>query len=420
MDGCLEFRHVTGHKYRAQARKSQLFEEAIPSGIHSLPIYNGYMQVTKLSLTNFRSYERLELSLGLGLTTVVGDNAQGKSNLLEAIYLLAIGKSYRAPSERDLVSWDTVESGGYSIVSAILINDQATTEVRVGLYCSAGGASVSKRVRINGLAKRTSDLVGVMRAVLFSAEDIDLVFGSPSGRRRYLDVLLSQLSRGYVKALSRYQRILSHRNAVLKSMREGRSGENELSFWDQEICKEGAVVMKERWASMDELSDLIGAAFARLSGGSSLAAQYVSTVPRPEDGDHAASIEQALIKTREQERALSMTMVGPHRDDIRLLLGGVEIAHHASRGQARIAALAMRLAEAQLLTAGHGESPILLLDDVLSELDEPRRALVLAEAGTYMQSVVTSADPTVLPDEYLRSAIRLRVQDGKIEKEEVV
>ena len=375
------------------------------------------MQVTKLSLTNFRSYRQLDLPLGPGLTTVVGDNAEGKSNLLEALYLLAIGKSYRAQTERDLVSWEAADAGGYAIAAATLAGSEGLVELRVGLDCAAG-PGVLKRVRVNGVPKRASDLVGVMSAVLFSAEDIDLVFGSPSGRRRYLDILLSQISRRYVQALSRYQRVLSQRNALLKAMREGRASEDELGFWDESLSAEGAIVLAERWASTDRLVGLVGEAFDRLYGGGSLSVEYVATSPRPQDGEYAQAMAKALRASRRRERALGMTLVGPHRDDLRLLLGGVEIARHASRGQARLAALALRLAEGRLLAERRGDPPLLLLDDVLSELDEPRRTLVLEEARAYPQAIVTSADADALPANHLDGARRLRVVSGSVVDEE--
>ena len=371
------------------------------------------MRVTNLSLTNFRSYRRLELPLGDGLTVVVGDNAQGKSNLLEALYLLAIGKSYRASTERDLVSWEAAQVQGYAIAAATLAGEQGQTELRIGLDCMEG-ARAQKRVRINGIPKRASDLVGVMSAVLFSPEDIELVFGPPSVRRRYLDVLLAQVSRRYVQTLSRFQRVLLQRNALLRAMRDGRANESELAFWDDSLASEGAVVMAERWRSMKSLSDLIGSAFARLSGGGNLAVAYAATAPPTEDGDSAAGIVNALRASRSRERALGMTMVGPHRDDLRLTLGGVEAARHASRGQARLIALAMRLGEARLLAERRGEPPLLLLDDVLSELDRRRRALVLEEACGYPQTIVTSADADALPDSYLSGARRLRVEAGQV------
>ncbi len=373
------------------------------------------MQVTELSLTNFRSYRQLDLPLGPGLTTVVGANAQGKSNLLEALYLLAIGKSYRAPVERDLVAWEAADAGAYAIIAATLRGREGPIEVRVGLDCS--GAGVTKRVRINGVPRRPSDLVGVLSAVLFSAEDIDLVFGAPSARRRYLDVLLSQVSRHYLQALSRYQRVLTQRNALLKAMRDGRGGEDQLPLWDDSLSTEGAVVLAERWASMDSLCALISAAFGRLYG-DGLTVEYAPTAPRAEPAALADALRTALRDSHRRERALGMTVAGPHRDDLRLLLGGVELARHASRGQARLVALALRLAEGRLLAQRRGEPPLLLLDDVLSELDERRRTLVLEEARAYPQVIVTSADERALPANQTAGARRLRVADGAVVEEE--
>ena len=354
------------------------------------------MQLTNLTLTNFRSYRQLDLALGPGLTVVSGENGQGKSNLLEAVYLLAIGKSYRAVTERDLVSWQAAEAGGYAIVAAALDGPRGPLELRVGLDCREGNAT-AKQVRVNGAPKRTSDLVGTMGAVLFAAEDIELVSGPPSGRRRYLDVLLAQVSRRYVQTLSRYHRVLAQRNTLLRAMREGRAEEAELAFWDDALVKEGAAVLGERWSSMAALAAFIASAFERLSPQDALSIAYAGTAAEPEDGDGQRALWEALRASRDRERARGMTVVGPHRDDLRLLLNGVEAARHASRGQARLAALAMRLGEARLLAERRGDQPLLLLDDALSELDERRRRLVLEEACCYPQTIVTTADPHALP-----------------------
>ncbi len=371
------------------------------------------VQLTNLTLTNFRSYRQLDLVLGPGLTVISGENGQGKSNLLEAVYLLAIGKSYRAVTERDLVSWQAAEAGGYAIVAAALDGPQGPLELRVGLDCREG-SSTSKQVRVNGAPKRTSDLVGMMGAVLFAAEDIELVSGPPSGRRRYLDVLLAQVSRRYVQTLSRYHRVLAQRNTLLRAMREGRAREEELAFWDDALVKEGAVVLSERWSSMTTLADFTASAFQRLSSQDVLSIAYVGTAAEPKDGDGESVLREALRASRDQERARGMTVVGPHRDDLRLLLNGVEATRHASRGQARLAALAMRLGEARLLAERRGDQPLLLLDDALSELDERRRELVLEEACCYPQTIVTTAEPHALPDVFLNAAHHLRVQDGQM------
>ena len=375
------------------------------------------VQLTNLTLTNFRSYRQLDLALGPGLTVVSGENGQGKSNLLEAVYLLAIGKSYRAVTERDLVSWQAAEAGGYAIVAASLDGPRGPLELRVGLDCRESNAT-AKQVRVNGAPKRTSDLVGTMGAVLFAAEDIELVSGPPSGRRRYLDVLLAQVSRRYVQTLSRYHRVLAQRNTLLRAMREGRAEEAELAFWDDALVKEGAAVLGERWSSMAALAAFIASAFERLSPQDALSIAYAGTAAEPEDGDGQRALREALRASRDRERARGMTVVGPHRDDLRLLLNGVEAARHASRGQARLAALAMRLGEARLLAERRGDQPLLLLDDALSELDERRRRLVLEEACCYPQTIVTTADPHALPDAFLHAARHLRVRDGRMTAED--
>ena len=281
------------------------------------------MELTSLSLTNFRSYRALELTLDRGLTVLAGDNAQGKSNLLEAVYLLAIGKSHRAATERELVSWEAAEAGGYTIVAAAVRRADDHVELRLGLDCAGGRTNaVVKRIRVNGVPKRASDLVGVLGAVLFSANDIDLAYGPPQGRRRYLDVLLSQTSRRYVHGLQRYLKVLGQRNAVLRSMRDGRAGEDELVVWDPALCAEGAAVLAARHEAMLRLAPLAVEAFERLGGaGPLLSVEYAATVeassaPTPE------AVSAALERSRRHERAAGMTVVGPHRDEPGFL-GGV-------------------------------------------------------------------------------------------------
>ena len=376
------------------------------------------MQLAALTLTNFRSYRQLDLDLSPGLTVVAGENAEGKSNLLEAIHLLAIGKSHRAAAERDLVSWQAADEGGYAMLAASLEGRGGPLELRVALDCGGEGGGIVKRVRVNGLPKRALDLVGLMSAALFSADDVDLVFGPPSGRRRYLDILLAQASRRYAQALARYQRTLAQRNALLRAMREGRAGEDELANWDESLAAEGAVTLAERWARVPELGGHAAAAFERLSGGGALAADYASTAEPSADEDAEAAIRRALAASRRQERAQGMTVVGPHRDDLRLTLDGVTASRHASRGQARLAALALRLAEARLLAERKGEPPLLLLDDALSELDERRRSLVLEEVVRYPQAIVTTADLDAVPRAFRERARVLRVSKGRIEPEE--
>ncbi|MXY60085.1 MAG: DNA replication and repair protein RecF [Chloroflexi bacterium] len=276
-------RNLAAWGTRARRRRRLRRRRASPELRRVVTIIITAVQLTNLTLTNFRSYRQLDLALEPGLTVISGENGQGKSNLLEAVYLLAIGKSYRAVTERDLVSWQAAEAGGYTIVAAALEGPQGALELRVGLDCREGN-STAKQVRVNGTPKRTSDLVGMMGAVLFAAEDIELVSGPPSGRRRYLDVLLAQVSRRYVQTLSRYHRVLAQRNTLLRAMREGRARDEELTFWDDALVKEGAVVLSERRSSMATLAAFIASALQRLSSQDVLSMAYVGTAAEPEDG----------------------------------------------------------------------------------------------------------------------------------------
>ena len=377
------------------------------------------MLLRHLTLNHLRNLDDLEMELAPGLTIVHGDNAQGKSNLLEGIYLLSIGKSYRSQTERELVSWAS-GGDGIAVVAGTVERLDGMTELRVGLDTRGGGA-LHKRIRVNGVAKRASDLVGVLNAVLFSAEDIDLVFGPPQGRRRYLDVLLSQTSTPYLRALQRYQRVLTQRNHLLRNVRDGRSNEGELEFWDAELCREGAAVLAARLDAAATLAALITETFQRFAvGDAALEVGYASTVP-VDDGASAEAMEgamaAAIAAAAVQERSAGQTLVGPHRDDLRITQHGVEFGRHASRGQARLAALSLRLAEARLLHQRRGEPPVLLLDDILSELDVGRREMVMAEAASYPQTILTTADLGLVPAGSVGGARVLRMVSGRVLEE---
>ena len=378
------------------------------------------MLLRRLKLTNFRNLPNAALELDAGLTLFHGANAQGKSNLLEAAYLLAIGRSYRAAAEREMVAWAAREADGYAVVSGTVERGGESDELLVGLDLRQS-ETVQKRVQINGSARRASDLVGRFNAVLFSADDIALVYGGPQGRRRYLDVLLSQADPRYLRALQRYQRVVQQRNRLLKALKDGRAGEQELLFWDAKLCEEGAQTLGARLAAVDPLSEAARRCYAAFgAGGDALEAAYAATVRVPDAPSERAlsdALRDALTASRRQERALAQTMVGPHRDDLRLTMRGVELAQHASRGQARLAALSLRLAEAELLAARRGDQPVLLLDDVLSELDAEHRALTMEAAAAYPQTLATTADARIVPERFRASARRLRVVGGAVFEE---
>ncbi len=349
------------------------------------------MHLTSLSLTNFRNYAKQSVEAGPGVILLLGENAQGKTNLLEAVSLLATGRADRAAGEADYIRWasrDDAQPFAQIAGTARRSSDEVTVEMTVVGREGAHGLVASKRLKVNGVAKRGADAAGQIKAVLFTTDDMDLVRGAPGGRRRYLDVMLTQADRRYGRALSAYSKLITQRNALLKRIQERDAKPDELDFWDGETAREATTIAQERARAAVELTEHARASHSRLSGEREQFA--VTYAPRfAEDWDatrlskaEASEAEAALLEklrvARSRDIAAGVTLSGPHRDDLTMTLGGEPAASFASRGQQRTAALALRLAEARLLHARSGERAILLLDDVLSELDESRRKSVLA------------------------------------------
>ena len=367
------------------------------------------MRLSRLSLTNFRNFPQLELDLPPGLVIIHGGNAQGKTALLEAMYLLAIARSTRADHDIELVNWDAASEGNDAIVSGTIDRLDERLRVHIGYHCVSVTSDTTSRgdrppvrvrreIRVSRVRHTASELVGVVNAVLFTAEDIQLVHGPPSLRRRYLDILLSQVQPVYLRALQRYQRVIQQRNRLLRALQEHRAEEKELAFWDQELVKEGAAIIESRYAAMAALSTLCAEGHRELvDGGEDLRVEYRPNVPVEGPGPTSEDVERALASavatSTRRDLAVGSTSVGPHRDDFRMTLGRVDMGSYASRGQARTVALALRLAEAAYLDSARGEAPIVLLDDVLSELDARRRSRVLRRVTRYQQVIITMTEP---------------------------
>ena len=411
------------------ARRARSFREVIP-------IY-----IAHLSLLNFRNYPRLELDLGPGMVLIQGDNGQGKSNLLEAIYILAIAKSPRASADRELVLRQDPQDDTHCQVSAV-VGDDPRLRVQIDFRVTAPSAaqssdqngeafeskgtapaSVQKLIRVNGVPRRASDLVGQINAVMFSAEDMELVSGSPSVRRRYLDILISQIDPRYLKALQRYQRIVYQRNHLLKTVRERGSGLDELEFWNDELASKGKYIMAQRFLTVRRLSELAGPIHRDLTGdleGLDIIYQPATSLGLGGSEDEIAQgLREALEAQRQREVAQGVTVAGPHRDDLRLEIDGMDAGVYASRGQSRTVVLAMKLAEAQYLLGQRGREPILLLDDVLSELDAARRSHLLDRASLFRQCFITTADTDIIEERYISRMTRYVVRRGSVEPLEV-
>ena len=354
------------------------------------------MHLTHLALKNFRNYASTELTLGPGLTVFRGANAQGKSNLLEAVAMLALTKSTRAEQERDVVRLASLEDTPYTRVSGTAERrGGGPVEVQIDMAMAPGDSRdrlvFQKRLRVDGVPKPAGQAVGAIAAVLFSADDLAIVTGSPSVRRRYLDVLLSQADRGYLRALQGYQRVITQRNQLLRRFREGLARTPALDYWDGELCRLGAQVTASRRRAVAFLAPEATSAYAAMAPDDGpFEAAYAPSIDHDGSPEEAAAHAMGLLAERRgREVQMAQSLVGPHRDDLLLTVGGLDVGQFGSRGQVRTAALSLRLAEAGYLRAVLGEEPVLLLDDVLSELDGQRRQHVLEAACRAEQSLVT-------------------------------
>jgi DNA replication and repair protein RecF len=383
------------------------------------------MHLSHLSLKNFRNYTDTELDLSPGLSVFRGANAQGKSNLLEAIYLLALTKSTRAENERDVIRFEAAEETPYTrLIGVAQRKDGQQVEVQVDMAIAPGQAGspngvYQKRIRVNGLPKPAAQVVGSIPAVLFSADDLTLISGSPANRRRYMDVLLSQVDREYIKVLQRYQKVMTQRNQLLKRIREGQAGQDELTFWNDELSKQGARITERRRTAMEVLAPLASDAYASMAAeDGELVGTYEPSIDQTGTPEEVATyISERLAAARTREIQMAQTLVGPHRDELRTTIGGVDVSQYGSRGQIRTVALSLRLAEAGYLTQTLGEEPILLLDDVFSELDEARQLRVLEAACAAEQALVTMVDGERQPSKLKEAIATFWIEAGTVTQE---
>ena len=399
------------------------------------------MHIEHLSLTNFRTYARLEIDLQARIHMFQGANAQGKTNLLEAIYYLATTKSPLTSSDRELIHWQAEEEViPFARVEGVFQRGESRHTIEITLVTerdaanSQGTASFKRQIRFNGVNRRAMDILGQVNEVLFLPEDTVLVSGSPSDRRRYLDVMLCQLSPVYCRKLSHYGRIISQRNALLRRVREGKARVGELSYWDERAAELGGYVLCQRQWAVSELNKHVQEIHPSLTGGDELlTVVYESSLaersslaladsPRNGQGrpqeEQVQTISQVLCQTlqsvRREELARGVTTVGPHRDDLHFLLNGRDATVYGSRGQQRTIALALKIGEMLLMHAETGEMPILLLDDVLSELDDRRGQFLLDAVSRAEQVLITATDLHGYPRGFLDSVVLWQVSAGRI------
>ena len=367
------------------------------------------MLIKKIDLVNYRNYTNLSLPLAEGINIFLGQNAQGKTNVLEAVYYTALTHSHRTKSDDDLIGRDASESS----IMLLMDRHSVENEINIKLY-----RQKTRQIFLSGQKIKAKDLIGTLNVVLFSPEDLFLIKGAPQGRRRFLDAEISQANPRYFNDLMIYNRLLQQRNALLKKIREKKASRDMLFEWDFQLAELAAKVVKKRLSSIEKLNELAGMMQRRLSGNSetlSVVYQIHGTNSLLEE-ELVSWYNKRLRESVELDILRGYTSVGPQRDDLVFSVNGDDLKTFGSQGQQRTGILALKLAELEFLHIETGDYPILLLDDVMSELDSGRRNELLEFVlNEKIQTLITATEKAYFPEEYLTSYYK--VEKGIISKQ---
>ena len=332
------------------------------------------MKIRSLKLKNYRNYDLLKLDFDGAANIFYGDNAQGKTNILEAVYISGTTKSHRGAKDRELIRFGQDESHIEAIVEKNGIDYQLDMHLKKN---SPKGIAINKMP-----IRKASELFGIVNFVFFSPEDLNIIKNGPSERRRFIDMELSQLDRVYLSNLTNYNRIVNQRNHLLKSMGMGGELKDTLEVWDMQLIQYGDRIIERRKEFLDKVNEIISSIHKKLTGGR----EEIQVIYEPSNGN--LTLEQALQKNRERDIRIKSTSAGPHRDDICFMVGGLDIRRYGSQGQQRTAALSLKLSEIELVKQAAKDTPVLLLDDVLSELDKHRQNYLLDSIND-IQTLIT-------------------------------
>jgi DNA replication and repair protein RecF len=372
------------------------------------------MRVNELRLRSFRNYEELDLRPGEGLNIFVGENAQGKSNLLEAIYLLATSRSLRATRESELVR-HTSETA--TVTAEVMREREPDVEIELTVF-----QTDKKAVRLNGVKRpRVIELLGQLNAVFFGSIDLAIVYGEPAVRRRYLNLEISQISPKYVFDLAAYKKVLEQRNRLLRDLRERPYRDSGLDAWNEQMVHYGAPLIEKRRFFIERLAPLADEIHREITDGrETLEVRYQPNVPLAPEAD-AKAVEEAFrrqigtVSTDETRRGV--TLVGPQRDEVQFLINGLDARTYGSQGQQRTVVLSLKLAEYRLMEDYVGEPPVMLLDDVMSDLDDARQKHLLGWIHGRGQTLLTCTNLRQFSPETLAAAQIYRVICGTVTRE---
>lgn len=358
------------------------------------------MIIKSLELADFRNYETLNISFDKGTNILYGDNAQGKTNILEAIYVSATTKSHKGSKDKEIVNFEKEEAHIRTYIQKDGIEQRVDMHLR---------KNKSKGIAVDGnKLKKAADLLGLLNVVFFSPEDLSIIKNGPVERRRFADLELCQLDNFYLYNLNNYNKIINQRNKLLKDIPFNPGLKETLNIWDSQLVSYGSKIIERRKIFAEQLSEIIKEIHLKLSGGKEdIIIQYEPDVL-------ISDFEEKMKKSQERDIRTKMTSVGPHRDDFSFIVNGIDIRKYGSQGQQRTAALSLKLSEIELVKKITKDTPVLLLDDVLSELDSNRQNYLLNSIGD-IQTIITCTGL----DEFINNRFEInkifRVENGKVE-----
>ncbi|HKJ27741.1 MAG TPA: DNA replication/repair protein RecF [Anaerolineales bacterium] len=397
------------------------------------------MQLTRLSLTNIRSIARLDINIPAGTILIVGKNAQGKTSILEAIYYLATLSSFHASKDSQLIN---LLAGKEDLSVGRIIGEftkqgrSHRLEVRIIQERTRSGSMRGrKEVLLDGVKKRSREIIGQFNAVLFLPQMMQIIEGSPDERRRYLDLAISQVVPNAATSLNEYRKLVTQRNALLKQLNESGGSQDQLDFWDERLAKRGAQIIADRIMAVQEMDLIAGRIHHQITNGAEvLRLDYLPSfdpLPAPKNQPtllyappdrsqfSTEQLEKAFLEAlkanRRMEIARGMTTIGPHRDDLAFLSNGIDLGVYGSRGQVRTALMTLKLAEMTWMKEKTGNWPVLLLDEVLAELDEDRRVDLLARVSQSNQSLLTTTDMQLFDLEAIQDWQQWHIHQGNLQ-----
>jgi len=401
------------------------------------------MHLTHLALTDFRNFSRLDIDIPRGNILLVGDNAQGKTSLLEAIYFLSTFTSFHASSDRQLINFI---AGKETLAVGRIVADYKRggkshhLEVRIIQETNGpnGSSRVRKEILLDGTRRKANEAIGHFNTVLFLPQMLRVVEGSPSERRRYLNLALSQTLPPHAAALSVYNKAITQRNALLKQLNELGGDPDQLAYWDAQVTTSGAIIIQARVHAIQEIEGLSALIHHELTRGDEVLrlAYYPAYDPVPQPPGQislpldtpldrtnfsteeiAQGFQKALVRLRREEIARGQTTIGPHRDELRFLANGVDLGTYGSRGQIRTAMLSLKMAEVAWMKSKTGQWPVLLLDEVLAELDSRRRVDLLTRLAESEQVMLTTTDLDLFTADFVKEANLWQIRGGAVQKE---